>query len=109
MDIFAQAAGDLAADPNLGADAIYARAGAAWSPRSVRVVLSVMADAMELGGLRGAVLESRRAMLPAGQIPEDPAPGDTLTIRGQTSQVAVAEMELGGASWSLTLQAPDAG
>ena len=107
--VFAAAAAAMVADSNMGIYATYARAGAAWSPIAVRVLVTQPIHEMGMLSARGAVLPVRHAMLPAAALPVDPAPGDRLTIAGVTDLVSVAERDAEGVAWSLILKAADAG
>ena len=105
MSAFDRAAATLAADPNIGATVLYARQGAAWSPLSLRVVLSVPVEEYQLAEGAGVVAPHLEAMMPAAALPDDPAEDDTLTLADGTAlAVTVATRDKTGASWTLRLK-----
>lgn len=97
-DAFAAAAEIIAADPNMGADAVYTPTGEA--ALSVRVVLSRTEGDIGIGG---AIAAGWEAMLPAADVPDRPRKGEALSVGDRDFVVESAERDETGASWRLTL------
>ena len=102
---FTRAAATIAADRNLGADAVLTQAGAAWSPLTLRVALSQPRPAFDLGGV-GVVAPQRRVMIPVSALPAGASPkrGDSLAIAGTSYILEAPERDSQGASWSVDLR-----
>ncbi|WP_135469827.1 head-tail joining protein [Crenalkalicoccus roseus] len=101
-DAFSMAALALAADPHLGAAAIYAPEGEA--PMPVRVVLS-REEGDVLGGPAGLIAAGYTAMLPAAAVPDRPRRGERLSVGMRDFIIETAELDSAGAAWRLTLRA----
>jgi hypothetical protein len=96
VSAFAAAMEILAADPNLGAEALY-RAGGSGPAVAVRVIRSSpdrIADAFGTGLVQATdVLAVAIALLPAVE------PDDTFTLGGDVLTVQHAERDAAGAAW----------
>jgi hypothetical protein len=96
MGVFDDALAVLAADPNLGVEAIYREAGTG-APVSLRVLRSSpdrVVDAFDTQVLRATdVLTVSIALLPAVEA------GDTFTIGAELLTVGSAERDAVGVAW----------
>ena len=98
--VFDRAASVLAADPNIGAEALYTPQGEA--PLALRLVLS-REEAPQIGGA-GMIVTGYAAMIPVGAIPDRPQRGELLSAAGQDFIVETAERDETGASWRVLLR-----
>lgn len=103
MTAFLRAAERLAADRNMGADAVYTPQGEA--PLNVRVVLRRPEEDGILGAAATRTIGAMQAMLPASAVPDRPLRDETLQVAGATWKIASAERDDTGSFWTLTLKA----
>ena len=101
MSAFASAMEALAADPNLGTEAVY-RQGGSGTPVSLRVLRSSpdrVADAFGTGILSATdILSVAISVLPATDA------GDTFTLGPDTLTVQHAERDAAGIAWRVLYQ-----
>ena len=101
MNVFANAMAVLAADPNLGADAVY-RQGGSGAPIAVRVLRSSpdrVADAFGTEILAATdILSVPIAVLP------DLAAGDSFAVGADLLTVTHTERDASGAAWHVVCQ-----
>lgn len=97
---FAAAASVLAADPNLGADALYTPQDEA--PLAIRVVLT--REEAPVGPGYGMVASGHYAMIAVGAIPDRPLRGELLSVGTQDFTIETAELDETQASWRVQLR-----
>ena len=98
---FDAAADILAADPNLGADALYTPSGEAQM--ALRVVLS-REEGPATGVGYGIVAAGFYVMIPVSAIPDRPQREELLSIGALNFTIEAAELDQTGASWRVTLR-----
>ena len=98
---FDRAAAALAADANIGADAIYTPQGEA--PLPLRLVLA-RDEGPTLGIGQGIVAAGHYCMIQTADVPDRPLKGEALSIDGQDFLVETSELDASGATWRVTLR-----
>jgi hypothetical protein len=99
VNAFARAADAIAADPNIGADALYTPQGEAAF--AVRVVLSRVDDGM---GVVAPQRDGWAAMLPMSSVPDRPIRGEALSVGTRDFEIEEAMADEASAAWSLRLR-----
>jgi hypothetical protein len=101
VSVFAVAASVIAADANVGCDALYTVQGGV--ALAVRAVLRAPDLAAEMGFVGGTV-PAAQAMIPISAMPTTPEAGDTLQVGAVVYEVTEARRDGEGVSWMLLLR-----
>lgn len=102
-DIWAAAATALAADPNLGVEAVWtAREGG--PPVAVRVIPASPEDRFGMPDAPGSAGIAESVVMPLTALPGRPARLDLLSLRGQGYVIAEVAQDARGASFTLRLR-----